>query len=146
VIELALDQVVLRALADGGPGGDLVVEAGEDDDGQVRRGGVRAHDRLQAARVRERQIEQDEVERAALQRREPVGEPGHVLPLDLHRARLAEHLLEEPRVARVILDDEDAKSLAHGVHSGGSSTTDSQKPSMDLTTWMNCSRSTGLVT
>ena len=54
----------------------------------------------------------------------------------------AEQLLDQPRVAGIILDEQNP---GHVALSGGSFTIVNQKSSIDFTTVMNCSRSTGFV-
>ena len=75
--------------------------------------------------------------------------PEAVRPLQAERRRriLAQHLLDEARVPRVVLDEQDR--LGRGLradHRVGSVAIVSQKRSMDWITVMNFSRSTGFVT
>lgn len=61
---------------------------------------------------------------------------------------LAQRPAEEPRVARAVLHQQDARGRVRGGQGrvpSGSLTMENQKSSMDLTTVMNWSRSTGLV-
>ena len=67
--------------------------------------------------------------------------------LEWLRRVLGEHLADEARIPRVVLDEEDRFAQGLGFHFAlGSVTTVSQKRSIDCTTVMNFSRSTGLVT
>ena len=66
----------------------------------------------------------------------------------LRSSRLLQKLAQKTSVSRVVFDEQDSdRADAHlSASSDGSLTTVTQKSSMDLTTRMNCSRSTGLVT
>ncbi len=61
-VDLALDQVVLRARADGFHPAALVVEAGEDEHRDVRAVGLEAVQPGEALRVREVEVQQDAVD------------------------------------------------------------------------------------
>ena len=62
------------------------------------------------------------------------------------RQELAQHLPDQPRVTRVVLDQERTDRCLRTAHvTCGSVTIVNQKSSIDFTTVMNCSRSTGLV-
>ena len=64
-----------------------------------------------------------------------------------HARLLLQHHLDQARVTGIVLDQQDALAVLLGLHlQGGSVTTLSQKRSIDCTTTMNFSRSTGLVT
>ena len=64
-LDLALDQIVLRAFLQRLGGQRLVVQAGQHHQGNARRGGVRPPHRLQPLRVGQSQVEQDDVGRRA---------------------------------------------------------------------------------
>ncbi len=107
--------------------------------------GVHLGEGIEPEAVGQRKIEQHQPGAAGRQVLEPerqaIGGVQHE-----RRARvLGDHLEDEPRVARVVLDEED---VVHYLPCplGGSVTTVSQKTSIDFTTTMNFSRSTGLVT
>ena len=63
-VDPALDEVVLRALLQGFDGQRLVVEAGQDDQRNVRRRGVGAPHGLEALGVGQSEVKQDDVDRA----------------------------------------------------------------------------------
>ena len=109
-VDATLDQVVLRALLHGLDREQLVLKAAQDHDRHVGRGGPQLHQRLEAARVRQREVEQHAVGalghqlvRASVSVRD-VGE------LEL-RARLRQQLLHEAGVAGVVLDQQDREGL-----------------------------------
>ena len=100
----ALDQVVLGARADRLDAPALVVEAGQHEHGEVGRELAQLVQPLQALRVGEVEVEQDAVE--ALQAR-GGGLAERPAPLQVHaRAGELELLLDEERVAVVVLDEE----------------------------------------
>ena len=60
--------------------------------------------------------------------------------------RFAQHLADQPRITRVVLDQQRPERGAQTAHTTcGSVTIVNQKSSIDFTTVMNCSRSAGLV-
>ena len=105
-VDLALDQVVLRARGDGLDPAPLVVEAGEHEHRQVRAVGLDLVQRRQALRVGQVEIEQHAVDLLVL----PA--PGLRQRRGAHdldqRAADREQLLDEQRVAVVVLDEQDA--------------------------------------
>ena len=62
-LDLALDEIVLRAFLQRLCGQRLVVEPGEDHQRDTRRGRVRPADRIEALRVGKPEVEQDDVDR-----------------------------------------------------------------------------------
>ena len=60
-VDAALDEVVLRALLHRLDREQLVLKAAQDHDRHVGRGGPQLHQRLEAARVRQREVEQHAV-------------------------------------------------------------------------------------
>ena len=102
----ALDQVVLRAGGDRLHSAALVVEAGEHEHGESRR------QRAQLAQpVEPLRVGQVEVEQHAVVAREPgadrAGERGCAVELHL-RAGVGQLLLDDQRVAVVVLDQQDS--------------------------------------
>ena len=119
------------------------------------------HDRrqsIEAVAVGQVQVEQYGVEGFHAQNLEAPGETIDVRKAD--RAAVAQHRLDQARVARVVLDQQDAKridgrldviawiggSRSRRVHGRGSWTTASQKSPSDLIAARNSSISIGLVT
>ena len=103
-VDLALDQVVLRARADGFHPAALVVEPGEDEHRDVRAVGLEPVQPGQALRVRQVQVQQHAVDLGQVLAPR-LGERRH--PDDLHvRAADVEQLLDEQRVAVVVLDEQ----------------------------------------
>ena len=105
-VHLALDEVGVRALAQGVDRHLLVGEAGDHDHRDVRGDGTDLDQGREAVAVGQVQVEQDRIERPFGQDGQGIGEPihrGHVVPLGVH---LGEHLADEPRVAGVVLDQQ----------------------------------------
>ena len=152
-LDLALDEVVLRAFLQRLGGQRLVVEAGQHHQRDARRGRVGPPHRLQPLRVGQPEIEQDDVDGMLV--------PGAPRPRSCTRRAsrrscerlLVEHLAQQARVAGVVLDDRRsaavrgrwasirARSSAHA----GSLTFVSQKSLMLFTRLSNASSCTGLV-
>ena len=150
-VDLALDEVILRAALDRGQCQRLVVGAGEDDDGDFGRMRVDLGERLEAQAVGQRQVEQHEGDIAAGKRLETAREAVGVLEPESGGRLLQEHFPDQAGVARVVLDQQDGLQAVDNCHAevhhlaGGRVTTVSQNRSIDCTTTMNLSRSTGLV-
>ena len=115
----------------------------------VRR--VECIESCEASAVGQRQVEEHQVGAVFTQVLESAGQAiGHA---DVDgvggTARIAQHLADEARIAGIVLDQQRAYAGAGRRFGGhdllGSVTMVSQKSSIDLTTLMNCSRSTGLV-
>ena len=117
-LRLSLDQVVLRASLDRRRPRGLVVEAREDDDREAGRGRLHPSHGLEPRGVGQTEVEEDAVEVG--------GELGERLadgaaPGEAHAGRgIGELLLDEPRVALVVLHEEHPHApqavagLAHG--------------------------------
>ena len=98
--------------------------------------------------IRQRQVQEHDVSdtlRQLLQSKRQAVSVG-----ELHRrvpdTGLAQHLPDQPRVTRVVLDQQRTDRCLRTTHvMSGSVTIVNQKSSIDFTTVMNCSRSTGLV-
>ena len=105
-VDLALDQVVLRAGGDGLDAAPLVVEPGEHEHRQVGAVGLEPVQRREPVRVGQVEVQQhavDLVELLAPRLRERL----RAHDLD-ERAADGEQLLDEQRVAVVVLDEQDA--------------------------------------
>ena len=101
---------------------------------------------VQAAAVRQAQVQQDQVDFAPAQLLQPRRELRHPVDLEAGAFGFRQHLSDEPGIAGIVLHQEDSGCVAfHLNHLGGNFTTVSQKFSMDCTTVRNCSRSTGLL-
>ena len=109
-VDVVLVEVVLRAGLHGLQRDLLVVEAGEHDDRDLGRGGAQPAHAVDAGGVRQRQVEQDEVGEAARDRLDRVAEPRDARD---HRGLggLAQHLLHQPPVAGVVLDQQHADGV-----------------------------------
>ena len=104
-VDLALDQVVLRAGGHGLRAAHLVVEAREDEHRQLHALGLELVQRGQAMRVGQVEVEQDAVD--LLEVLAPrLGERVGADELDVRTAD-REELLDEQRVAVVVLDEQD---------------------------------------
>jgi hypothetical protein len=110
-VEAALHQVVLRPAFHRGKGDLLVVDAREHDDRHRRR--VRVHPRecFQSARIRQRQVKQDQRGLAVCEGLEPARQAIDVDQPERRPRILPDHLLDQPGVARVVLDQEDVRHL-----------------------------------
>ena len=106
-VEPRLDQVVLRPALHRRQRHRLVVVAGEHDDRHRGRVRVDAREGLQPHGVRQRQIQQHQGGLAAGQALQAVRQAIGELQRERRRRVLADHLLDEARVARVVLDQED---------------------------------------
>ena len=126
----------------------LVVESAEHHDRNMRCGGMNRLECLQAAAVWQRKVEQNQVNIAVCKTLESSCQAIRPAQRDGSRTStgLAQHLEDQPRIARVVFDQQRANGCCVDAHDWrGNVTIVSQKSSMDLTTVMNCSRSTGLV-
>ena len=105
-VDLPLDQVVLRARGDGLHPAALVVEPGQDEHGEVHAVGLERVQRREPLRVGQVEVQQhavDLLELLAAGLRERL----RAHDLDV-RAADREQLLDEQRVAVVVLDEQDA--------------------------------------
>jgi hypothetical protein len=104
-VDLALDQVVLGAGADGLDAALLVVEAGEDEHREVGAVGLEPVQGREAVRVRQVEVEQHAIDLGQLLA-PGVGE--RLGADDLHpRAADRQQLLDEQRVAVIVFDEQD---------------------------------------
>jgi len=144
-VELALDEVVLGADLDRRQRHRLVVVAGEHDDRNLGRVRVDFGEGVQAMAIRQRQVEQYQPGFFRGEEIQPVRQPLGAVQPERRIGILRQHFADEACVARVVFDQQDG--VRGDAHSPlGSVTTVSQNMSIDWTTTMNFSRSTGLVT
>src|SRR6266700_3990044 len=73
-----LNEVVLGALANGFDSEGLIVGSGEDNNGNSRRAGVGAHERVESALVGQGQVQQDDIEILRVELAEGVLESGYM--------------------------------------------------------------------
>jgi hypothetical protein len=106
-LDLALDQVVLRADVHGAHREVLVVVAGEHHDRQMHRRDVHPRHRLQPLRIGQREIEEHHLERPFGDQLQRLAEPGDVDHVECF-AGLAEQLADQTSVTRVVLDEQDS--------------------------------------
>ena len=146
-VDLAFDEVVLRAALHREERERLVVVAREHDDRHLGRMGIDLGEGLEPVAVRKREVEQDELGFLEREQLQPARQPVGAAQPERCRGILAQHLLDEARVSRVVLDQQDRLGGSFlDDHRVGSVAMVSQKRSIDWTTVMNFSRSTGLVT
>jgi len=114
-LHLPLHQVVLRPRLHRLDRHRLVVEPRQHHDRHLGRGGEGARHRLQTMRVGEGEVEQHHVGVARGELRERGGEAVGVPQLEGERAGVAQRLADQPRVARVVLHQQDAqrRRVAH---------------------------------
>jgi hypothetical protein len=93
----------------------LVVKPAEHDDGDVGRERLHPVDGLEALRVGEREVEQDACRAGREQPLPRRGDAVEVLKGEVARPRGAQHLAHEHGVARVVLDEDEARLVAFGV-------------------------------
>ncbi len=98
--------------------------------------------------VGQRQVEEHELGLLERQELEPTRQTVGAAQAKRRGRILPQHLLDEAGIAGVVLDQEDRlrDGLLDDHRTGGSVAMVSQKRSIDCTTVMNFSRSTGLVT
>ena len=120
-VDAALDQVVLGSLLQRLDGDAEVVAPGDDDDRQLRREQLQPLDRLEAVGVGEAQVDEDT---AGPGKALPGGlEPVDVLQLEEPVGGVVEHERDQPCIAGVVLDEEDAVAqfrVGGLAHDGGS--------------------------
>ena len=110
-LELALDQVVLGALADRGGCHHFVAEARKDDDWNVASAFLRGCEGLKALGLAETEVQQNDGGIEVADRRKSVRQIAEALNFVLHVAGWDEHFFQQPNVAGVVLDDQDAERL-----------------------------------
>jgi hypothetical protein len=139
-VEPVLQQIVLRAAAHRLDPSILVEAAGEDHDGHAASAISYGVEVGETHAIGEPEIEQHRVDVAACQSVARFAQAMCDEQLDGEVARLAHRFAQQSNVAGVVLDQQDphAQSL-------GRWTMASQKPSIERTTSMNLSSSTGLV-
>jgi hypothetical protein len=121
------------------------VVAGQRHDGYRARLAAQTGHAGLAAAVGQVQVQQHDLHRLRAQRVQRGGQRGHLHHLVAGLPPPGHQLDDQPGIAPVVLDEQDAPAAAAG-HGHGSRTTVNQKPSTERTMdWKAC-RPTGLVT
>lgn len=156
-VDQPLEEVVLGALLERAQRQIFIVQPREHDDRHRGRSLVRPDNGLQAARVGQREIEEDDVGLLRAERLERLRQVIYLCHLGAHPPILRQQLAQEARITWVVLDEEDADRhlfqspvfhsplFQSGAHDGGSLAMVNQNSSIDFTTVKNLSKSTGLV-
>ena len=153
-IDLSFDEVVLRSLLEGQARHLFVIETGQYDQRNARGRGACASYRFDTVRVRQPEIQEDDIDDVRREMRFSLRHRLHVDEVRGMRAALVQHLAQQPGIAEVVLDEEKAGDLPEKAgdllcHSlflcCGSFTFVSQKSLMLLTRFSNASSCTGLV-
>ena len=106
-IELrVLDQVVLRAGADGFLRNTLVVQSGTDDHRRFAHDFDHRHNTLDPRAVGQREVEQHGIDRPFPQDLQSTGHGIGMDDLDVFRARVADRLSQEKDFVRIVLNQE----------------------------------------
>ncbi len=137
----AFREVVLGPLLEQPDAEVLVVEPGQDHDRYVPCSGPHCPDGLGPLAVGEPEVEQDEVGPLGLEHGERGREAAGVQDRERVLRILREELLDQLRIRRVVLDQQDPHSTCPEF--GGSVTIENQKSSIDLTISMNSRKRTG---
>ena len=111
--ELALDQVVLRALGHGFGSHGLIAQSRQNDDRDVAGAFLRGREGFETLGLAEAKVQQDHGGLEVADGLQAAGQIAVTREFELHVAGRDEHLLEQPNVARVVFDDQNAKGL-HG--------------------------------
>ena len=142
-VDLPLKQVVLRAAPHGLDRNLFVGQPRQHHQRQPRQQLAQAVDRLQPVGIRERQVQQDHLERLAIQR----GAPQTARPLGAISARagLIQHRLQQGGVAGIVFHQQDVDWFLRCAHfsPGGNFTMLNQNVSMVFTTALRVSKSAG---
>ena len=107
LLDLALDEIVLRAQLERLHGQRLVVQACEHDHGDAGRSGVSPPYRFQSLCIGQTQVEQDNVDGVLRKMRLGIAHALHVRQLSVERALLVQHLADKTCVPGVIFDQEE---------------------------------------
>ena len=124
----------------------LVVQSRDDHDRFGGKTGVNPRERFQALAVGQAEIEQDDVDAGlvdTIERRVQTFEP---LELEVQLSGFAEQLEDEPRVPRVVFDEEDSNRRSRHRRRHGSLTISSQNAPIAFTAFRNTAGSIGFVT
>lgn len=105
-INMALDEEVLRSLANGRHCQVLIVVAGQHNDGHRSNGTMHPAKGIDANTIGQRQVEQDQIVRAFAQARDPFVNPAY--RGDGEFRVNPQHFMQQPRVARIILDQQES--------------------------------------
>ena len=107
-IELTFHQVVLRALLQGLQPQGFVLADGENHHRHVRCLPVQRSEALQSVAIRQGEVQQDQVHLAGSKALQPAGQAVGHLQADAHAPCFGQHFPDQPRVAGVVLDQENA--------------------------------------
>ena len=143
-VDLTLDEIVLRPRLQRLHRDALVGESAQHDERRNARAGEQPLQRFEAGAFGQAEVEQHDVEVVGAQSRDARGETVDPAELEAQAIRFGEHELDQPRVGRVVFDQQDLDRRLR--HFGGSVTTVSQNSSIVCTMRVNWSKSTGFVT
>jgi hypothetical protein len=145
-VDLALDQVILRAVRDRFERKLFIPGAAEDDDRHHGRPSVYAIEGRQSLTVGQPEVQQEHIERLAPHAVEHLVQPRQPVHLEGSSRGLAKQLLNEARVARIVFHEANRQWIPHHRGVRGSVTMVNQKSSMDRIASRNCGSPNGLTT
>ena len=147
-IDLTLDEEVLGTQLERARGEGVVIETGEHHQRDSRSYCLHPLDRVQALGIRQTEVQQHDVDAVVGEVQLRLPHRRDVRQLGTERVLAAEHLADQPGIARVVLHDQQQLPChgdAHRVARDGSRALTSQKSLMLSTMPMNTSSSTGFV-
>ena len=107
-VGLPLDQVVLRAAADGLAGDVLVRQARHHQDRHGRHGGAEPRDRVQPVRVGQRQVQEDRIEVFALDLLQGFPQGTRPREVELPLGVPQQHVLEQNGIRAIVFHQQNA--------------------------------------
>ncbi len=110
-VPLALDQVILRPLANRLKGQFLIITTSQDDDWQGRRAGVQVRVSRKSIPVRQGEVQKRHVEPVLADPIHRFTEPLYPRDRELRRFAAHQHLLDQSRADRFIFDQQDIDTL-----------------------------------
>ncbi len=105
-VGFTLDEIVLGPVLHRGDGQGLVIQTGDEHERDFRSLGVGLAEGLQTLAVRQRQVQEDQIDVVLAQILQALGEPGRPFEGDIVSPRLGQHLPDEAGVAGVIFDEQ----------------------------------------
>ena len=105
-LHLRLHQIILRALMHRLHREPFVVQATHDNDGYLRRGGVGALEGVRHGAVRERKIQQHQINAALVETFEPLGQCADVLEIKHGAGWLGQVFAHQAGITGIVLDEE----------------------------------------
>jgi hypothetical protein len=144
-IELALDEIVLRALVEGLHGERVVLGTGEHHQRGPGCRRVRATDRIDPTLVGQAEVEHDQIDRVMGEVRFRITHALDMRQLDVVGRLFAEHLAHQASVSGTVFDQENAGDCHQVLLCWGSSVLINQKSLMLFTRSSNASSCTGLL-